>query len=126
MMNADTPVMCFIATARPQEAAVFYGGVLGLRLLEDSPFALVFETSGRMLRVQKMPQVVPAPNTVLGWDVTDIESEMRELAAKGVGFTRFEGLAQDEAGVWLSPGGHKVAWFRDPDGNNLSLTEFAA
>jgi catechol 2,3-dioxygenase-like lactoylglutathione lyase family enzyme len=123
-VDADTEVMCFVATARPDAALAFYRDILGLRLTEDSPFALVFETGERMLRVQKVAQVAPVPNTVLGWKVADIHREIRELEGKGVAFTRFDGLLQDEGGVWTSPAGHKIAWFRDPDGNNLSLTQF--
>jgi catechol 2,3-dioxygenase-like lactoylglutathione lyase family enzyme len=124
-MDKHTQVMCFIATARPDESLRFYGETLGLDMIEDSPFALVFETGGRMLRVQKVPQVVPVQNTVLGWKVADIRREIRDLTDKGIAFTRFDGLPQDDDGVWTSPGGHRLAWFRDPDGNNLSLTEFA-
>ena len=123
-MDADTEVMCFVATARPDEATAFYRDVLGLTLVEDSPFALVFQTGGRSLRVQKMAEVAPAANTVLGWKVADIQAESRALRGKGVTFARFDGLVQDNDGVWVSPAGHKVAWFQDPDGNTLSLTQF--
>jgi catechol 2,3-dioxygenase-like lactoylglutathione lyase family enzyme len=116
--------MCFVATARPDEARAFYRDTLELDLIEDTPFALVFESGGRMLRVQKVAEIAPVQNTVLGWKVADIHREIRDLAERGVAFTRFDGLAQDEDGVWTSPGGHKIAWFRDPDGNNLSLTQF--
>jgi len=124
-MNADTEAMHFVATARPDDALAFYRDVLNLQLVEDSPFALVFNTGGRSLRVQKAREtVMPAPTTVLGWNVADIRAEIDELTGKGVAFTRFDGLPQDDDGVWTSPPGHKIAWFRDPDGNNLSLTQF--
>ncbi len=124
-MDMNTEAMGFVATARPGEALHFYDEILGLDLLEDTPFAIVFQTGGRMLRVQKLPAVSPAPNTVLGWKVADIHAEIASLMAKGVEFSRYPGMEQDEAGVWTSPPGHKIAWFADPDGNNLSLTQFA-
>ena len=99
--------------------------MLGLSLVEDSPFALVFDSNGTTLRVQKVEQVTPAPYTALGWQVTDIEASVRSLRAKGAVFQRYEGLSQDALGIWKSPSGAKVAWFRDPDGNTLSLTESA-
>lgn len=114
----------FIATDDADAALRFYRDVLGLELLEDSPFALVFDDRGQMLRVQKVAQVEPAPNTVHGWEVGDIAAEIVALSALDVQFARYEALEQDEQGVWTSPDGHKIAWFRDPSGNNLSLTEF--
>ena len=124
-MDHNTEAMSFVATARPDQALIFYGKVLGLELLEDTPFAMVFQTGGRMLRVQKLSAVSPAPNTVLGWKVANIYAEIASLTAKGVEFLRYAGLAQDEEGVWTSPPGHKIAWFADPGGNNLSLTQFS-
>jgi catechol 2,3-dioxygenase-like lactoylglutathione lyase family enzyme len=117
-------VIAFVATAQPGRALKFYGEVLGLNLVEDTPFALVFDVGGRMLRIQKVQMLVPAPHTVLGWGVPDIRSEIESLMSRGVAFEQYPGMLQDELGVWTSPDGHKVAWFRDADGNNLSLTEF--
>lgn len=77
-----------------------------------------------MLRVAKVPQHTPARHAVLGWDVPDIQAEIRELTKRGVRFERYEGLSQDDQGIWLSPGGASVAWFKDGDGNTLSLTQF--
>ena len=115
----------FVATAQAEAARHFYESVLGLSLLEDSPFALVFDSDGTTLRVQKVEQVTPAPYTALGWQVTDIEASVRSLRTKGAVLQRYEGLSQDALGIWKSPSGAKVAWFRDPDGNTLSLTERA-
>jgi catechol 2,3-dioxygenase-like lactoylglutathione lyase family enzyme len=126
-MDHDAEVMAFVATARPDEALVFYRDALGLRFIEDSPFALVFETSGRMLRVQKLPEpFTPAPGTVLGWKVADIRGAIAGMAGRGIVFSRYPGLPQDELGIWRTPSGDEVAWFADPDGNTLSLTQFAA
>ena len=124
MKNFLEPIS-FVATAHPQEAKAFYGDVLGMELVEDSPFALVFSEGGQMLRIQKVPQLSPASYTVHGWRVADIEQQIARLASKGVEFLTFERLEQSASGVWTSPDGHKVAWFRDPSGNNLSLTQFA-
>jgi len=99
--------------------------VLGLTLVADEPWALVFDAHGAMLRIQKTPELVPAKHTVLGWRVPDIEETMIGLAAKGVRFERYSFLPQDELGVWTTPDGTRVAWFKDPDGNTLSLTQFA-
>lgn len=123
-MLTSHDLIAFVATVRPDDAKAFYGGVLGLRLVEDSPFALVFDAAGTMLRVQKVRELAPAPHTALGWRVADIRSEVEALAARGVTFERYPGLAQDGLGIWTSPAGGRIAWFRDPDGNVLSLTQF--
>jgi len=116
----------FAATARPSEARDFYEKALGLKLIEDSPHALVFAAGASTIRVQKVQAVVVSGYTVLGWQVGNIASTVRELSVRGVKFQRYEGLPQDESGVWRTPDGSGVAWFRDPDGNTLSITEFSA
>ena len=85
---------------------------------------MVFDANGTMLRVQKVQELLPARHAVLGWDVRDIRAEIEALTKKGVRFERFDGLPQDELGIWTSPAGGKIAWFKDPDGNTLSLTQF--
>ena len=115
-------LVAFVATANPAEARRFYEDTLGLRLVSDEPFALVFEARGTELRVTKVEALTPAPFTVLGWSVPDIRAAMRELAGRGVRFERYPGMEQDADGAWRSPGGGKVAWFKDPDGNVLSLS----
>src|SRR5262245_11315453 len=125
MLNSAS-LVGFVATARAEAAKHFYESVLGLPLLEDTPFALVFNSNGRTLRVQKVQQLSPAPYTALGWVVSDIQSTVRALVAKGVACQRYDGLPQDALGIWQSPSSTKVAWFRDPDGNTLSLAESAA
>lgn len=123
-MLGDAKLRAFIGTARPDEAKAFFSGVLGLTLVEDSPFSLIYLSGGVTLHVQKVEQVVPPVGTALGWTVTDIAAVMQGLAAKGVRFERFDGMGQDEHGVWTPPGGAaKICWFKDPDGNLLSLTQ---
>jgi catechol 2,3-dioxygenase-like lactoylglutathione lyase family enzyme len=115
----------FVAATDAERARTFYGDVLGLTLVEESPFACVFDANGTMLRVTMVPTVHAAPYTVLGWAVDDIAASIRELDARGVSFVRFDGMEQDPDGIWTAPGGARIAWFRDPDGNTLSLTQFA-
>ncbi len=123
MLN-DAKLVAFVATANADNAKAFYNRTLGLTLREDSPFALVFDANGVMLRIQKMQSVTPSQGTVLGWDVADIRATIAELTARGVTFERCPRLPQDDSGIWQSPSGALVAWFRDPDGNTLSLTQF--
>jgi catechol 2,3-dioxygenase-like lactoylglutathione lyase family enzyme len=115
-------VIAFVATARPAEARRFYEDALGLGFVADEPFALVFDAHGTELRVTKVDALTPAPFTVLGWSVPAIHAAMRELARRGVRFERYPGMEQDDDGAWQSPAGAKVAWFKDPDGNVLSLS----
>jgi catechol 2,3-dioxygenase-like lactoylglutathione lyase family enzyme len=115
--------IAFVSTADPARARDFYANVLGLRLVSDDPFALVFNAHGTMLRVTKVDVVQPAPYTLLGWRVPDIFLAVAELSACGVAFEKFDSLTQDATGVWASPSGAKIAWFKDPDGNTLSLAE---
>jgi len=124
-MLSTATLMGFVATADAAAARQFYQNVLGLELVEDGPYALVFAVPGTSIRVQKVEAVAPAPYTALGWRVADIAAEVRQLAARGLRFERYAGLPQDEHGIWRTPAGAAVAWFRDPDGNTLSLTEHA-
>lgn len=117
--------IAFLATKHAAAAREFYEDLLGLRLVADEPFALVFDLEDAPLRIQKVEEVLPAPYTALGWLVDDLRQTIAFLEKRGVVFDRFDMLAQDEHGIWEAPGGTKVAWFRDPDGNMLSLTEEA-
>ena len=117
-------VISFVATQNPAHALKFYAKTLGLKLISDEPFAIVFDAHGTMLRVQKVQELVPAKHTVLGWAVPDIRATIKELTKNGVHFERYHGLVQDESSIWTTPAGAKVAWFKDPDGNTLSLTQF--
>jgi catechol 2,3-dioxygenase-like lactoylglutathione lyase family enzyme len=125
-MLKKAKIMAFTGTRDPARAKVFYRDQLGLALVEENSFALVFDAAGTMLRVTTVPEVTPAQYTVLGWEVTDITAAARELAARGVVLSRFPGMVQDSDGIWTSPAGARVAWFADPDGNVLSLTQFTA
>jgi len=119
-------LVAFAATTDPAKARAFYEGLIGLRLVADEqPFALVFDANGTMLRVTTVREHHPAPFTVLGWDVESIEGTVKQLMAAGVEFQRYPGLNDsDPLGIWASPSGARVAWFQDPDGNLLSVTQF--
>ena len=116
----------FVMTAKPEEARHFYGEVLGFKFLRDDGFALVFDAHGRMIRIGKAQTFTPAQNTVLGWEVGDISTAVRDLAAAGASFERYEFMKPDAQGICTFPTGDKVAWFKDPDGNVLSLSHHAA
>jgi catechol 2,3-dioxygenase-like lactoylglutathione lyase family enzyme len=119
--NADA--VAFVPSSDLVRSGAFYGDTLGLELREDTPIARVFDANGTALRVTLVDRIVPAPYTVLGWTVRELDETIRSLRGRGVTFERFEGMSQDELGVWTTPGGGRVAWFKDPDGNVLSLTE---
>jgi catechol 2,3-dioxygenase-like lactoylglutathione lyase family enzyme len=119
----SSELVAFVATTDLDRARAFYGGVLGLPVVEESPFACVFDAHGTQLRVTPVTEIRPAPYTVLGWAVDDIAATVRALGAAGVSFERFPGMEQDALGVWAAPSGARVAWFADPDGNVLSLTQ---
>jgi catechol 2,3-dioxygenase-like lactoylglutathione lyase family enzyme len=123
-MIAGNDIVAFVPTTDPARAKEFYEGTLGLQLESESPFALVFRVNGTMLRVTVVQELTPHPFTVLGWDVPDIAAAIRALADRGVEFERYDSVDQDELGVWRTPVGARVAWFKDPDGNTLSLAEF--
>ena len=113
----------FVATAQPKRARQFYRDALGLRLVSDDQFAVVFDCAGVQLRIQKVEKLQPHPFTSLGWQVADIRASVTRLVTRGVSFERYSFMDQDKLGIWQSPSGAKVAWFKDPDGNLLSLTE---
>jgi catechol 2,3-dioxygenase-like lactoylglutathione lyase family enzyme len=116
-------IMAFVGTQSPARAKAFYGDTLGLRLISEDGFALAFDANGIMLRVTKVHKVAAAPYTVLGWQVENIAATAEALRNSGVTLERFPGMTQDELGIWESPGGGRVAWFKDPDGNTLSIAE---
>jgi len=117
-------LVAFVGAADLDRARAFYEGVLGLPVTERTDFACVFDSGGTMLRVTAVPAVAQPGYTVLGWRVPDITAVVRELTGRGVTVLRFDGMQQDEDGIWTTPGGDRVAWFADPDGNTLSLTQF--
>ena len=124
MLGTDD-LVAFVHVTDVTRARAFYDGVLGLTLTEDTPFALVFDANGTTLRVTPVEGHQPLAGTVLGWEVDDIAASIGELADRGVEFARYDGMEQDEVGVWSAPGGDQVVWFSDPDGNTLSLTQAA-
>ena len=117
-------LIAFVPTKDMGKARPFYEKTLGLPMEGESPIACAFRAGGVLLRVIVVEQLTPFPFTLLGWSVEDIAETVAALTARGVAFDRFEGVEQDELGVWRSPGGARVAWFKDPDGNTLSLTQF--
>ena len=125
-MLTAAKLTAFVGTEQPARAKAFYRDVLGLRLLREDQFALVFDAGGTPLRIATVEKCTAAPYTVLGWSVGDIGAEMAALCGQGVKFERYPGMSQDDQGAWTSPSGAKVAWFKDPDGHTLSITEFPA
>jgi predicted enzyme related to lactoylglutathione lyase len=123
MTHLDEPIL-FLATADAKRARTFYERALRLTFVADEPYALVFRVGSSLLRIQKVDRVSKVSHTLLGWAVRDIRSAVADLSDAGVAFQRYDGLKQDEKGIWRSPGGALVAWFQDPDGNTLSLTQY--
>jgi len=120
---SEQDIVAFVATRDPARANQFYGGTLGLPLVEEQlPFALVFDAHGIKLRVAVVKELAVAPYTVLGWEVPDIVAAVKALQSAGVHFEHFPGVPQDELGIWTAPNGNAVAWFKDPDGNTLSIS----
>ena len=122
-MLGATNLVAFVPINDAAKARAFYEDVLGLRFVKDDGFALVFDANGIMVRVAKVPDFKPAPFTILGWEVSNIEDAVCGLGARGVHFEAFGFLKQDELGIWTAPTGDKVAWFKDSDGNVLSLSQ---
>jgi catechol 2,3-dioxygenase-like lactoylglutathione lyase family enzyme len=126
-MLGSRSIVGFVPCRHPRKARRFYEGVLGLKFVSKDRFASVFDANGIMVRVVDVSGVSgfkPAPFTILGWEVPDVGKAIRGLRRKGVKFERYDGMRQDALGIWTSPSGAKVAWFKDPDGNVLSLTEY--
>jgi catechol 2,3-dioxygenase-like lactoylglutathione lyase family enzyme len=123
-MLANAKPVCFVLAADLPKARAFYTGTLGLTESGEDPFAVSYDLAGTLLRLTKVEVHTPGPHTVLGWQIDDIEAAIDALVAKGVIFAVYEGFGQDARGVWTHPGsGAKIAWFHDPEGNNLSLTQ---
>lgn len=122
-MLSESEIMGFIPTKDGAKARSFYVDNLGLRFISDDRFALVVESHGTIIRISKVENFTPFPFTILGWRVSNIEEEVRSLTSRGVSFQRFSGFDQNELGIWTSPDGTKVAWFKDPDANLLSLSQ---
>ena len=117
-------VAAFIASAKIAEARDFYENMLGLTFISDDEYALVFDANGTTLRIQKVAEVEPKQYTSLGWHVDDISTAVTALVANGVRFERYDFMQPDELGIVTFPGGARVAWFKDPDGNLLSIDQY--
>ena len=117
-------LVAFGATTNAPRAIEFYGHLLGLPMRSDDAFAVVFDACGTELRLQKVERLTPHPFTVLGWQVADIVRIVDRLVAAGVRPERYDWLEQDAHGIWLAPSGARVAWFKDPDGNLLSVAQY--
>lgn len=124
-MLDDSRLVAFAGSSDLDRSLDFYGRTLGLPLESRDGFACQFRSGDGALRVTLVQEVVAPPYTVLGWAVPDIEEAVRALAEQGVAFQHYDGVDQDELGVWTAPSGARVAWFTDPDGNTLSLTQIA-
>jgi predicted enzyme related to lactoylglutathione lyase len=124
-MLASNPINAFVRITDVKRARQFYEKTLGLKVVSDNPFMLVFKANNALIMAQKAEKFTPLRGTVLGWEVKDIDKEISALVKNGVAFERYDGMDQDELGVWNSPDG-KVAWFKDPDGNVLSLSQHAS
>ena len=123
-MLAEPTITAFLPTAKPKESKEFYGQTLGLQLRSEDPYALEFEGNGVVLRITMVNEFNPQPFTVLGFRIEKIVSQVKTLHEKGVQFESYGGLQQDDLGIWTSPSNAKIAWFKDPDGNLISLTEY--
>lgn len=122
-MLDTSPIIAFIPTADADRARAFYEKQLGLRFVSDDSFAIVMDANGTMLRIVRVGKFTPAPFTILGWGVEDIHATAATMSGNGVTFKRYPHFEQSADGVWSAPGGAKVAWFEDPDGNTLSISQ---
>lgn len=123
MMLGDKKLKAFISTVEPEKAKEFYVNVLGLKLLSEDHYGMEFYSNGTLLRISTVNKLTPQPFTILGWNVENLPSVIGSLSRLGVIFEKYNFIEQDDFGIWTAPGGVKVAWFKDPDGNLLSLTE---
>jgi catechol 2,3-dioxygenase-like lactoylglutathione lyase family enzyme len=123
-MLADAVLQTIVWTSRMPEARRFYGELLGLPLSGESHGAAIFRVGTQELRVSPVPATAPTEHTVFGFAVADVDAVVDALAARGVVFERFAGWPQDARGVLATPESAKVAWFRDPDGNLVSIVQY--
>jgi hypothetical protein len=118
-------VVAFVPTKDFKLSRAFYETTLGLPFLGGDDFALLFEAGGTRIRIAKVETFQPAPFTILGWRVPDAKQAVTALAKRGVVFERFPGMKQDDSGIWSAPSGARVAWFKDSEGNVLSVVQQA-
>jgi catechol 2,3-dioxygenase-like lactoylglutathione lyase family enzyme len=122
-MLASSKIIGFVPTKDPTQARIFYQDKLGFQFVSDDMFALVMRAGETMIRIAKVQDFTPPPFTVLGWEVSNIEEVVAWLQERGVAFEKYPWVNDQERGIWTAPGGDKVAWFKDPDGNVLSLSQ---
>ena len=123
-MAALGTLMAFIPTRDGDAARIFYEKKVGLRFISEDQFAIIFQSGTNTIRIARTGSFTPAPFTILGWESSNIEQDVRDLSARGVTFERYDYMGpQDELGIWTAPSGAKVAWFKDPDGNTLSIAQ---
>lgn len=126
-MLAEAQLIGFIPTLDADRARSFYVDVLGLTFVSDDPFAVVVRSGDIDIRISRMEAFNPSPHSILGWKVPSMEASVQQFVGAGIKFERYPFLEQDDAGVWTAPdGAAKVAWFKDPDGNVLSIAQMAA
>jgi catechol 2,3-dioxygenase-like lactoylglutathione lyase family enzyme len=116
-------VVTFLTTRDPEKAIAFYRDTLGFNFVRDDGFALVFDLGAATLRINKTQEHTPLQRTELGWEVENIENAVQDLKGRGVAFSQFPSVTQDERGIATFSNGSRVAWFADPDGNVLSLSQ---
>jgi catechol 2,3-dioxygenase-like lactoylglutathione lyase family enzyme len=130
-MLGSARIVAFAPTTDYARARAFYVETLGLSFVSQDQFALVVDSNGTKVRISKVPEFAAQRFTILGWDVSDIDEVVSRLKEKGVSCEKFGLPGQDERGIWTAPAvdnnssGARVAWFKDPDGNVLSVTQFA-
>jgi len=122
-MLSQRPIVAFVPTVDFERARAFYEGIIGLSVVQTDQFAMVMDANGLMVRITKVEKFTPQPFTILGWEVHNVPHMAEKLKTRGVVFERYPGLEQDAVGIWTSPSGAKVAWFKDPDGNVLSISQ---
>ena len=122
-MLASNKIVGFVAAKDYKRARNFYEKIIGMEFVNQDPFALEFRSGGNMIRISKVDDFTPMPFTVLGWQVDNIQNMVQELTKRGVTFERYSFLKQDDLGIWDSPERSRVAWFKDPDGNLLSVSQ---
>ena len=122
-MLSSSKMMGFLLTRDYEAARKFYEGQLGFRFVNQDQFALVVQAGESRIRIVKMPDMTPLRSTVLGWEVQGIEGVVDWLRGRGVAFEKYPFVQDQERGIWSAPGGDKVAWFKDPDGNVLSVSQ---
>jgi catechol 2,3-dioxygenase-like lactoylglutathione lyase family enzyme len=122
-MLSTAKLTAFIPTRDADLARAFYESILGLDFLQDNGFALIMDSNGTAVRITRVPEFTPFPFTLVGWETPDIEARVAELEERGVQFLHFSQVNQDRSGIWTAPSGARVAWFKDPDGNILSVSQ---